>query len=134
MSTDANKTLIRRFLEEVFNRGNLEVVDELWIAGEEESGKRAVMNLRTAFPDYHRTIEQQIAEGDTVVTRWTMRGTHRGPFTSQSLGRTIAPTRRTVTVSGVAIHRVVDGRIVEAWVRGNDSLELLMQLGAIATA
>jgi predicted ester cyclase len=134
MSTEANKALIQRFFEEVFNRGNLEAIDELWIAGAEESGKRAVLNLRTAFPDYHRTIEQQIADGDTVVTRWTMRGTHRGPFISQALGRVIASTGRSMTVPGVSIHRVVDGRLVEAWVSGNDSLELLQQLGAIAPA
>jgi predicted ester cyclase len=132
MSTEANKALIQRFFEEVFNRGDLEAIDELWIDGAEESGKRAVTHVRTAFPDYHRTIEQQIAEGDTVVTRWTMRGTHRGPFTSQTLGRVVGPTGRSVTVPGVSIHRVTDGRVVEAWVTGNDSLELLQQIGAIA--
>jgi predicted ester cyclase len=134
MSTEANKALIRRFFAEVFNEGNLDAVDALWIIGQEESGKQAVTNVRTAFPDYHRTIEQQIGEGDTVVTRWTMRGTHRGPFTSRTLGRTIAPTGRSVAVPGVSIHRVADGRIVEAWVSGNDSIELLQQLGAIAPA
>jgi len=83
----ANKALARRFMEEVFNRGNLAVVEELWKPNQIESGTRAVQSVRTAFPDYHRTIEAQVAEGDLVVTRWTMRGTHRGPYRSGALGR-----------------------------------------------
>ena len=133
MSTEANKVLIQRLLAEVFNEGNLDTVDELWIAGQEEAGNKAVTNLRTAFPDYHRVIEQQIAEGDMVATRWNMRGTHQGPFTSQALGRIVAPTGVAVMVHGVSIHRIANGRIVEAWVSGNDSLELLQQLGAVTT-
>jgi predicted ester cyclase len=129
--TEANKALVRRFMEEVFNRGNLAVVDELWIADRIEGGKRATEHLRTAFPDYHRTIEAQVAEGDLVVTRWTMRGTHRGPYRSGALGRTLAPTGRRVAVPGTSIHRLAGGRIVEAWVRGNDSVDLLLQLGAL---
>ena len=127
----ANKALVRRFFEEVFNRGNLAAVDELWIPGRFEGGKRAVEHLRTAFPDYHRTIEAQVAEGDLVVTRWTMRGTHRGPYRSGALGRTLAPTGRRVEVPGTSIHRLAGGRIVESWVQGNDSAQLLLQLGAL---
>ena len=127
----ANKALVRRFFEEVFNRGNLAVVDELWIADRIESGKRATEHVRTAFPDYHRTIEAQVAEGDLVVTRWTMRGTHQGPYRSGALGRTLAPTGRPVEVPGTSIHRIAGGRIVESWVQGNDSAQLLLQLGAL---
>jgi predicted ester cyclase len=134
MATNDNKDLIRRFFDEVFNSGNLATVDELWIAGREADGKRATMNLRTAFPDYQRTIEQQMAEGDLVTTRWTARGTHRGPYFSAALGRSIPPTGKAVTTTGISIHQVVDGRIVAAWVMGNDSLELLQQLGAIPAA
>ena len=131
-STEANTALIRRFFEEVFNQGNLAAVDELWIEGRAESGKRATVALRTAFPDYHRTMDAQIAEGDTVVTRWTMRGTHQGPYESRVLGRTIPPTGRRVEVPGVSIHRVAGGRIVAGWTLGvNDSVELLQQLGAL---
>ena len=130
-SPAAQKALVRRFMEEVFNRGNLAVVDELWIPDGIEGGKRAVENLRGAFPDYHRTIEAQVAEGDLVVTRWTMRGTHRGPYRSGALGRTLAPTGRRVAVPGTSIHRLAGGRIVESWVRGNDSVDLLLQLGAL---
>ena len=134
MATDENKALIRRFFDEVFNRGSLAAIDELWIAGREATGKRSTMNLRTAFPDYHRTIEAQIAEGDLVTTRWIARGTHRGPYFSEALGRSIAPTGTPIEVRGVSIHRIADGRIVDAWVMGNDSLELLQQLGAIPAA
>jgi predicted ester cyclase len=130
----ANKALVRRFMEEVFNRGNLAVVDELWKPDRIEGGRRATEHLRTAFPDYHRTIEAQVAEGDLVVTRWTMRGTHRGPYRSGALGRTLAPTGRRVEVPGISIHRLAGGRIVESWVLGNDSLPLLQQLGALPEA
>jgi predicted ester cyclase len=130
-STAAKKALVRRFMEEVFNRGNLAVVDELWKADNIEGGKRSVEHLRTAFPDYHRTVEAQVAEGDLVVTRWTMRGTHRGPYRSGALGRTLAPTGRRVEVPGTSIHRLAGGRIVESWVLGNDSVHLLLQLGAL---
>jgi len=106
----ANKALARRFMEEVFNRGNLAVVEELWKPNQIESGTRAVQSVRTAFPDYHRTIEAQVAEGDLVVTRWTMRGTHRGPYRSGALGRTIAPTGRRVEVPGISIHRLAGAR------------------------
>ena len=129
--TTANKALVRRFMEEVFNRGNLAAVDELWKPDRIEADKRAVEHLRAAFPDYHRTIEAQVAEGDLVVTRWTMRGTQRGPYRSGALGRTLAPTGRRVAVPGTSIHRLAGGRIVEAWVRGNDSVDLLLQLGAL---
>jgi predicted ester cyclase len=131
MTTEENKALIQRLFEEVFNKGNLAVVDELWIAGREEAGKRATLSLRTAFPDYHRTIEQQIAEGDTVVTRWTARGTHQGVFQSDALGRSISPTGKAIAVPGVSIHRIANGRIVDAWVTGNDTPELWRQIGAL---
>ncbi len=127
----ANKALVRRFMEEVFNRGNLAAVDELWKPDGIEGGRRAVEHLRAAFPDYHRTVEAQVAEGDLVVTRWTMRGTHRGPYRSGALRRTLAPTGRRVEVPGISIHRLAGGRIVESWVQGNDSAQLLLQLGAL---
>jgi predicted ester cyclase len=132
--TGANKALVRRFFEEVFNRGDLAVMEELWIPNGIESGKRSVQSVRTAFPDYHRTIEAQVAEGDLVVTRWTMRGTHRGPYLSGALGRTLAPTGRRVEVPGISIHRLAGGRIVQSWVLGNDSAALLQQLGALPEA
>jgi predicted ester cyclase len=132
-STEANKRVIRRLFDEAFNQGNLETVDELWIPSKLEEGKRSIVALRSAFPDYRRTIEAQIADGDVVVSRWTARGTHRGPFSSRILGTTVAPTEARFETPGISIHRVADGRVVEAWVMGNDSAELLLQLGALRT-
>ena len=89
--SEQNKTLVRRVVEEVYNQGNLAVADELAasdlvvhqtsqeIRGR-EGAKQYVAALRAAFPDLHMTIEDQIAEGDRVVTRWTARGTHTGEF------------------------------------------------------
>src|SRR3989337_712839 len=88
---EENKTVVRRFLEEIFTAGNLELVDELFapdyvlhdpVVPDEVSGpegmKRYVSMYRAAYPDTHFTIEDQIAEGDEVVTRWTGQGTHEG--------------------------------------------------------
>jgi steroid delta-isomerase-like uncharacterized protein len=137
MSTEENKTLVRRNIEEVFNQGNLAVVDETiastythhdpanpWVPPGPEGQKELARTYRTAFPDLHFTIEDQIAAGDRVVTRWTGRGTHRGAL----LG--IAPTGKQFTVLGITITRMAAGKIVEAWVN-YDSLGLLQQLGVI---
>jgi predicted ester cyclase len=132
-SIEANKRVIRRLFDEAFNQGNLATVDELWIPSKLDEGKRSIVALRGAFPDYHRTIEAQIADGDLVVSRWTARGTHRGPFNSRILGTTVAPTEARIETPGISVHRVANGRVVEAWVMGNDSAELLLQLGALRT-
>ena len=89
--SEQNKTLVRRVVEEVYNQGNLAVADELAVSDlvihltsqeirGREGAKEYVAALRAAFPDLHMTIEDQIAEGDRVVTRWTARGTHTGEF------------------------------------------------------
>jgi predicted ester cyclase len=131
-SIEVNKRVIRRLFDEAFNQGDLETVDELWIPSQLEEGKRSIVALRSAFPDYHRTIEVQVADGDLVVTRWTARGTHRGPYRSRILDMTVAPTGARFETPGISMHRVEAGRVVEAWVMGNDSAELLLQLGALA--
>jgi steroid delta-isomerase-like uncharacterized protein len=79
---------------------------------------------RAAFPDFYSTIEDQIVEGDTVVTRWTLRGTHRGDYHG------VAPTGKPVTMRAISINRIVDGKIAEEWFMG-DELGLLRQIGAI---
>jgi steroid delta-isomerase-like uncharacterized protein len=79
--------------------------------------------IREAVPDYNVTIEDQFAEDDKVVTRWTARGTHKGRFQG------IAPTGRQVSVTGMTISRYVDGKIAESWVE-LDTLSLMRQLGA----
>jgi steroid delta-isomerase-like uncharacterized protein len=134
---EENKTVVRRFLEEIFTAGNLELVDELFapdfvlhdpVLPEEVSGpegmKRYVSMYRVAYPDTHFTIEDQIAEGDEVVTRWTGQGTHEGELMG------IPPTGKQVTVTGIEVDRVSSGKIQETWVN-YDALGMMQQLGVV---
>ena len=137
MSTEQNKAMDRRVYEEVWNGGNLAVVDELVAANyvdhdQDPNGtlegvegpKQSVTMYRTAFLDVHFTIEDQIAEGDLLVTRWTARGTHQGAF------RGIPATGKQAVVTGISISRVADGKFIEGWTNF-DALGLLQQLGAV---
>jgi steroid delta-isomerase-like uncharacterized protein len=134
---EANKTISRRVIEEALNEGRLETVDELIAptfvnhdpsATGELSGpdgmKQLVEGYRTAFPDLRVTIEDQLAEGDRVATRWTARGTHQGELMG------IAATGKEATVTGLSIDRITDGKIVESW-NNWDTLGLLQQLGVV---
>lgn len=135
---ESNKQNAQRWFEEVFSNGKLEVIPEL-IAAEYVNhdqnapdgawrgfeGANALINTyRSPWPDVRFTIEDQIAEGDRVVTRWTAVGTHTAPFGN------IPATHKKVTVSGINIKRLVNGKAVEEWVRF-DMMGLLQQLGAI---
>lgn len=135
--SEQNKQLVRRAVEEVWNQGNYAAVDELAasdivvhasLPDREVHGtagvKQFYATLREAFPDLHFTIEDQIAEGDRVVTRWTARGTHTGTFNG------IPPTGKTGIVSGIDIDRIANGKVVECWPNA-DELGLLQQLGVI---
>jgi steroid delta-isomerase-like uncharacterized protein len=136
MSTESNKTVVRRVFDEVFNQGNVAVIDEIFAAGYVdhsappgfppglESLKLSVTVFRTAFPDLQIRVEDLIAEGDKVVARLTYQGTHLGDFMG------IPPSRKQLTEAGIAIDTVKDGRIVEHWVV-RDDLGLLQQLGMI---
>ncbi len=136
MSTEENKALALRLIEEVINQGKLSALDELLTADAvdhslppdippgREGVKLFLGMIRAAFPDIHETVEDVIAEGDTVVTRTTWRGTHHGAF----LG--IAPTGKQVSVSGIDISRLAGGQFVEHW-QSADNLGLLQQLGVI---
>ena len=131
------KAVARRLLEEVFNAGNLDLVDEL-VAPEFvnhdaalpepivgiEGTKASISGYREAFPDLHIKIEEQIAEGEYVSTRWSARGTHEGDLIG------IAPTGKQATVTGITIDRVADGRLVESWTNW-DTLGMLQQLGVV---
>lgn len=133
MSTVDNKALVRRVFEEVWNQGKLETVNELFAAehvGYDQTGpfhglegvQQFFSIWLTAFPDAHFQIEDQIAEGDKVATRWTARGTHQGHLQGMK------PTSRPVKVTGITILRIADGKIVESW--GNsDTLGMMQQLG-----
>jgi steroid delta-isomerase-like uncharacterized protein len=140
MSIEQSKSILRRYFEEAWNRGHLEVLDEI-VAGHYVNHNPAVPGLppgpdglkmimagfRAAFPDLHFTIEDQVAEGDLVATRWTMRGTHAGAFMGME------PSGKQIITAGMQIERVVNGQIVEHW-RTSDDLGLMQQLGALAAA
>ncbi len=134
---EQNKAIARRDLEEVWHNKNLSVVDEIYsseyvrhdpadpqeIRGI-EGYKQLVTMYLNALPDTRFTIEDQIAEGDKVVTRWTARGTHKGDLMG------IAPTGKQITVTGMGIQRIVGGKVVEEWANW-DTMGLMQQLGVI---
>jgi steroid delta-isomerase-like uncharacterized protein len=135
--TEENKAITRRFLEEIFTGGNLELVDELFAPDfilhdssvpQEVRGvealKQYITMYRTAYPDTHFTVEDQIAEGNEVVTRWTGQGTHQGELMG------IPPTGNQVTVTGIEVDRVSGGKIEESWV-SYDALGMMQQLGIV---
>jgi steroid delta-isomerase-like uncharacterized protein len=136
--SEKNKQLVRRLVEEGFNRGDISVVDELVsenyvyreaTVGEKRGpkGYKELMTMyRTAFPDIQVTIQKQFAEGDTVVTRWTGIGTHRGPLMG------LEPTGKHATVEGVVISRIVNGKVVEEF-EAYDTLGMFRQLGVLAS-
>jgi steroid delta-isomerase-like uncharacterized protein len=137
MSSEENKALVRRQFEAIWNDGNLAVIHELYApsytnhdpanpaqAPGPAGFTQRVGLYRTALPDLHLTIEDQVAEADNVVTRWTASGTHKGDL----LG--IPPTGKSVSVTGMLISRIDGGRFIEEWVNW-DTLGLLRQVGAI---
>jgi steroid delta-isomerase-like uncharacterized protein len=133
-ATGANKALVRRMIEEGWNKHNLALLDELYAdcvyynpaTGEikGEALKQFLASMLAAFPDIRFTIEDLVAEGDKVVTRWSCTGTHRGEFMG------LAPTGKQLTPSALDIFRIVEGKIVEAreeW----DALGFFQQLGVL---
>jgi steroid delta-isomerase-like uncharacterized protein len=130
MSTEANKALVRRHYEEVLSEGKLDVVDELYAASislangaamDREQFKAVAGMMHAAFPDVTVTIQDQIAEGDKVVTRWMAQATHQGDFMS------IPPTGKQATVTAIHIHQIVNGKIAALW-EEFDMLGLMQQL------
>ncbi len=119
MSTEENKDVVRRCAEAV-NQHNLSAFDQL--VGGPEEWKRRVANLLTAFPDMQLIQEDLIAEGDHVVERWTIRGTHQGTFMG------LPPTGKYITYTGIDIFRIVDGKLVLVG-QSVDRLGMMQQLG-----
>jgi steroid delta-isomerase-like uncharacterized protein len=133
----ANTLLVRRAIEEIWNRGNYAVLNE-FVADDivihastpaadihgPEGIRQFYGMLREAFPDLHFTVEDQIAAGDRVVTRWAATGTHEGEFQG------CPPTGRKVRISGIDIDRFASGKVVECWPEVNE-LGLLQQLGVL---
>ncbi len=132
MSSEQNKVIVRRFYEEVINQNNVAILDELHgdnfvshdLPSERAALKRFIGGFHAAFPDGHITIDQMIAEGDSVALRATYRGTQTGAF------QDIPPTGKAVTVPAQDMYRVVEGKIVEHW-GGPNQLSLLQQLGVL---
>ena len=136
MSAEENKALVRRFVNEVQSRGNIDTIDELCspefvnhsappgVPSNCEGVKQVTAMFRQAFPDSYSTIEVMIAEGDKVATRKTFHGTHQGKFMG------IPPTGRQVSIALIDIVRVADGKVMEHWSTG-DSLGMMQQLDVI---
>src|SRR5271170_7148752 len=131
-----NKTIIKMFVEEVINQGKLDRGDDLVVAdfveldplpGQQqgrEGLKEIIGQIRSAFPDTQWVVDEMVAEGDKVVTRFHWTGTHQGAF----LG--IPATGRQVSVNGVVIDRLEDGKMADSRILMND-LSLMQQLGVI---
>lgn len=133
-----NRTQVRRFYEEAINNANYALVREIFdekvilhdpaLPGGEVSGLENFMKVllmyRSAFPDLHIAVEDQIVEGDKVVTRFTIHATHMGDLMG------IKPSGKRIKVTGVSIIRFGRGKAVEEWIE-EDSLGLMRQLGVI---
>lgn len=145
-----NKTVIRDYFEKVINQHDWTASDEL-VDGPEDFSIRQGLLARlecnrqlaemyfTAFPDLRVTIDDQVSEGDKIVTRWTARGTHQGELTGgippmlNLVGlQRIAPTGKEVTITGVAVDRISNGKITEHF-GVHDSLGMMQQIGAFPT-
>ena len=136
VSTEDNKALVRRFVDEVQSAGNTGLIDEICspefvnhstppgTPTDREGIKVVTAMFRGAFPDSYITVEDMIAEGDKVATRKTFHGTHEGEFMG------IPASGRVVSMGLIDIVRISQGRVVEHWAMG-DSLGLMQQLGVI---
>jgi len=135
MLPEKNEALVRRFVEAIFNRGKLDLLPtfiaidavEHYPPMRELHGingmKEEYATLLMGFPDFHFTIDDLVAKGDTVAWRWTFTGTHKGMF------QDFPPTGRTVTMYGASFERIAGDKIVERWVDISEC-EILRQIGA----
>jgi steroid delta-isomerase-like uncharacterized protein len=130
-----NKALVRRLYEEVWNKRRVELVDELMSPSHAmhdnhlpdsgigpEAYKRNVARYVNGFPDLRFTVEDMVADHDKVAVCWTISGTHKGEF------RGISPTGKKISVDGITINHVADGKIMDSYVSW-DALGLMQQLG-----
>ena len=140
MSTEANKAIVVQLYDEVFNKGNLQLADQLVADDAVEhdpnglpaptgpSGLKAVVTmLRAGFPDCRQTIEDLVAEGDRVAARLTFHGTHQGPF----LG--VAPTGKRISITEMIFYRFAHGKVAEVWT-SRDDVGAMRQLGLLPEA
>jgi len=136
MSTAENKALVRRYYDEVWQKGNLAVADEVIVstfvdhmplpgqAPGRAGHNQAIIQILSAFPDHQFSIDDLVAEGDRVVGRWTMRATHTGELMG------IPPTGKPVVMGGIDILRIVNGRLAEVW-HVEDVLGMMQQIGVV---
>ena len=136
VSTEENKALVRRFVDEVQSRGNIDALDEICspefvnhsappgVPPNREGVKQLTAMFRQAFPDSYFSVEDMLAEGDKVATRKTFHGSHQGEFMG------IPPTGQQVSMELIDIVRIADGRVVEHWAVG-DNLGMMQQLGIV---
>jgi steroid delta-isomerase-like uncharacterized protein len=132
MSAKENKAIVKRWNEEIWNKGNVDIIDELGAANyinrsnnyDRAAFRQWAVGFRAAFSEGGITIEDMIAEGDKVAVRWTMHGTHTGEFMG------ISATGKQLTGTGISIYRIANGKIVEDW-SNSDELGMMQQLGVI---
>jgi len=131
-----NKSIARRIVQEIWNKGNLELSDKIIapdytdkVAGDgspvgPDGFKKAVVGIRSAFPDFNITIDDMISEGGKVALAWTFTGTHKGELMG------IAPTDKKVEFDGIYLYKFRDGKLVERSGK-RDMFSLMKQLGVI---
>jgi predicted ester cyclase len=125
---EANLRLVRGLIDEFVNKGNFDYADQVWSKDyqwhpgdgvsptmDRISHRDDFKRLRATFPDLHLTIEDMIAEGDKVVTRCRLTGTHTNPL-HQANGNVIAPTGKRISWTSVTIHRIAEGKVAEGWI------------------
>ncbi|MFN2233150.1 MAG: ester cyclase [Anaerolineales bacterium] len=132
MSTETNKAIVRRYLEEIVNNQRFDLIDEFFVDTVELHGVGPGIIGRTAlekyydmfgaaFPDWHTAIDDMVAEGDKVVVRYTATSTHQGEF------RGIPATGKPYLQKAIVIYLLTNGRIVEGWLQ-TDVLSMMQQL------
>lgn len=135
MSTETNKAIVRRCIEQILNNKRTDLVDEFYVdtvelhgTGPSIIGRTAVVEFYAtffaAFPDWHTTIVDMVAEGEKVVVQITSNGTHLGDF------QAIPATGKPYTQNAIVIYRLANGKIAEGWVQ-TDMLSMMQQLGLI---
>ena len=133
MSAEKNKDIVRHFFEEGPSKGNMSAANELLASSfalhvplPSAPGIQGINDVvtacRAAFKDLNVTVEDMVAEGDTVAARFTARGIHKGPFMG------LQPTGKPITMTGIEIFRIENGKIAELWGEAN-ILRLMQQLG-----
>ena len=139
MGIEENKTIVRRWNEEVWNKGDLAAIDELFAtdfvfnypppgaAPNREGYKQFITRNFATWADIHCTIEDMVAEGDKIAVRWTWNGTHKGEFELVGL----APTGKQVIMTGISVIHIVGGKITREWTE-QDMLGMMQQLGVIS--